>query len=170
MMRLPYRCRKERVAAKLQPRECAVIFGNDTAVGRLSVRCTRASNQGRTRMKSLIVLVAGASSVALGACATTPVAAPAGDRQYSSMIACSGWRNGQCVAWNRLTTEQAAKITVGTVFGPNYAYYVPYTSIPPAMVTQYHLNPTYRYVTADGYTYVVDPTTYAVTQVIAPTP
>lgn len=107
---------------------------------------------------------------ALGAAAVVLSAVPANARQYSSAIACSGWRNGQCVAWNRLTREQAAKIAVGTVFGPNYSYYVPYSSIPQTVVTQYHLSPDYRYVTASGYTYVVDPHTYAVTRVIAPMP
>lgn len=121
-------------------------------------------------MKALIISAAVVGGVALSGCATTPVAAPAGTRQYSSVIACSGWRNGQCTSWNRLTAEQAAKVSVGTVFGPNYSYYVPYSSIPQALVTQYHLDPTYRYVTADGYTYVVDPNSYAVTQVITPTP
>jgi hypothetical protein len=81
---------------------------------------------------------------------------------------CSGWRNGQCVAWNRLTRKQAAEVAVGTVFGPNYSYYAPFNTIPQTVVTQYHLEPSYKYVTADGYTYVVDPHTYAVTQVIAP--
>jgi hypothetical protein len=106
--------------------------------------------------------------LALGAAAVALSALPAGARQYSSVIACSGWRNGQCVAWNRLTKEQAAKVTVGTVFGPHYTYYAPFSTIPQTVVTQYHLSPSYKYVTADGYTYVVDPHTYAVTQVIAP--
>ena len=35
-------------------------------------------------------------------------------------------------------------------------------------IGQYHLSPDYKYVSADGYVYVVDPHTYAVTQVIAP--
>lgn len=108
--------------------------------------------------------------LALAAAAVAISAMPANAREYSNQIACSGWRNGVCVAWNRLTKEQAAKIAVGTVFGPNYTYYVPYSSIPETVVTQYHLSPTYKYVTADGYTYVIDPHTYAVTQVIAPTP
>jgi len=56
------------------------------------------------------------------------------------------------------------------VFGPHYTYYAPYSSIPQPIVTHYHLSPDYRYVTADGYVYVVDPHTYAVTQVISPTP
>ena len=106
--------------------------------------------------------------LALGVAAVALTAMPAVGRQYSSTIACSGWRNGQCVAWNRLTKEQESKVVVGTVFGPNYTYYAPYSSIPQTVVTQYHLGPNYRYVTADGYVYVVDPHTYAVTQVIAP--
>src|SRR5690242_8171693 len=121
-------------------------------------------------MKPLFISVAAVSSLALGGCATTPVAAPAGTREYSNAIACSGWRNGVCVAWNRLTAEQAAKITVGTVFGPNYAYYVPYSSIPQTVVTQYHLSPTYRDVTADGCKSVVHPRTSAVVPVSRPTP
>ncbi|HEX3423039.1 MAG TPA: hypothetical protein VHS33_06530 [Sphingomicrobium sp.] len=112
-------------------------------------------------MKSILLL--GAAAVAFSSM-------PADGRQYSNTIACSGWRNGQCVAWNRLTNEQARGVAVGTVFGPNYTYYSPYSSIPQTVVTHYHLRPNYRYVTADGYVYVVDPHTYAVTQVIAPQP
>ncbi|WP_114228281.1 MULTISPECIES: hypothetical protein [Sphingomonas] len=111
-------------------------------------------------MKTLIVL--GAASVALGAL-------PAEARTYSNTVACSGWRDGQCVAWNRLTNKQVRDIAVGTEFGANYSYYTPYDQIPQAVVTQYHLAPTNRYVTAEGYTYVVDPSTYKVTQVITPT-
>lgn len=108
--------------------------------------------------------------LALGGAAAVLAVMPANAREYSNTIACSGWRNGVCVAWNRLTKEQERQVTVGTVFGPHYSYYVPYSSLPQTVVTQYHLEPSYKYVTADGYTYVVDPHTYAVTQVIAPTP
>ena len=108
--------------------------------------------------------------LALGAAAVAMTAIPAQARQYSNTIACSGWRNGQCVAWNRLTREQAHQIKVGYEFGPDYTYYSPYSSIPQTVVTQYHLDPNFRYVTSNGYTYVVDPHTYAVTQVIAPNP
>lgn len=87
-------------------------------------------------------------------------------RHYSNTIACSGWRDGQCVAWNRLTRKQAADIKVGYEFGPNYTYYSDYSSLPQPVVTQYHLSPDSRYVAADGYVYVVDPHSYAVTQVI----
>lgn len=110
---------------------------------------------------------------ALLACAAltaTLSALPADARQYSNTIACSGWRNGQCVAWNRLTRKQEREVAVGTVFGPDYSYYAPFSSIPEPVVTQYHLSPDYRYVTADGYVYVVDPHSYAVTQVITPNP
>jgi len=106
--------------------------------------------------------------LALGAAAVAISALPAEARHYSNTIACSGWRNGQCVAWNRLTRTQAAEVAVGTVFGPNYTYYAPFSTIPQTVVTQYHLEPSYKYVTADGYTYVVDPHTYAVIRVIAP--
>ena len=109
------------------------------------------------------ILVLGAAAVAFAGGAVDA-------RQYSNTIACSGWRGGQCVAWNRLTKEQEAEVKVGTVFGPKYTYYSPFSSIPQAIVTQYHLSPDYRYVSADGYVYVVDPHTYAVTQVITPTP
>jgi hypothetical protein len=108
-----------------------------------------------------MILVLGAAAVAFSAM-------PAEGRTYSNAVACSGWRNGQCVAWNRLTNKQVREVAVGTVFGPDYTYYSPYNSIPQTVVTQYHLSPDYRYVTADGYVYVVDPHTYAVTQVIAP--
>lgn len=106
----------------------------------------------------------------LGAAAVALSALPADAREYSNTIACSGWRNGECVAWNRLTREQESKIAVGTVFGPKYTYYSPFSAIPQPVVTRYHLSPDFRYVTADGYVYVVDPHTYAVTQVIAPMP
>jgi hypothetical protein len=108
--------------------------------------------------------------LALAGAAVAISAVPADARTYSNTIACSGWRNGQCVAWNRLTLKQARQIQVGYVFGPNYTYYSPFSDLPQPMVTQYSLSPDYRYVTADGYIYVVDPKTYAVTKVIAPAP
>lgn len=109
-------------------------------------------------MTKALLLIAGA------AVAFTVV--PANARSYSNTIACSGWRDGQCVAWNRLTRKQEREVKVGTVFGPNYSYYSDFNTIPQPVVTQYNLAPTNRYVSADGYIYVVDPSTYAVTQVI----
>ena len=96
-------------------------------------------------------------------------ALPAEARTYSNTIACSGYRDGVCVAWNRLTSKQEREVAVGTEFGANYSYYTPFAQIPQSVVTQYNLAPTNRYVMADGYTYVVDPSTYKVTQVITPT-
>ena len=61
------------------------------------------------------------------------------------------WRNGECVAWNRLTVDQAKGIKVGYVFGPNYSYYSEFNTIPQPVVTQHHLAPTNKYVSADGY-------------------
>jgi hypothetical protein len=108
--------------------------------------------------------------LALAGAAVALSGVPADARTYSNTIACSGWRDGQCTSWNRLTVKQAAKIKVGYVFGPNYTYYTDYSTIPQTVVTQYHLSPDYRYVSTNGYVFVVDPHTYAVTQVIAPNP
>jgi hypothetical protein len=109
--------------------------------------------------------------LALAAVAVGVTGSAVDARHYSNTIACSGWRNGECVAWNRLTRKQAEQIKVGYVFGPNYTYYSDVNTIPQPVVTEYHLTPDYKYVSADGYVYVVDPHTYAVTKVItAPNP
>jgi hypothetical protein len=122
----------------------------------------RFSDERRLLLFKALFVLAGAAVALSGA--------PANARQYSSTIACSGWRDGQCVSWNRLTKEQAAKVAVGTVFGPHYSYYSEFNTIPQNVVTQYHLVPTNRYVESNGYIYVVDPQSYAVTQVITPQP
>ena len=103
--------------------------------------------------------------LAIGAAAIALTAVPAGAREYSSVIKCSGYRDGQCVAWNRLTKEQARDINVGFVFPKNYTY-TQFSTIPQTVVTANNLVPDARYVSADGYIYVVDPHTYAVTKVI----
>ncbi len=51
------------------------------------------------------------------------------------------------------------------VFGPKYDY-TPFSMLPPDYVSQYSLAPDGRYVYSNGYIYVVDPTTYAVTRVM----
>ena len=71
---------------------------------------------------------------ALVGIATLTSAAGVSARNYSNTIACSGWRDGQCVAWNRLTRDQAAKVSVGTVFGPNYTFYSDVKTLPQAVV------------------------------------
>ena len=103
--------------------------------------------------------------LAIGAAAVALSATPAVAREYSTVIKCSGYRNGQCVAWNRLTKEQARDISVGFVFPKDYTY-TQFTTLPQTVVTQYQLNPNERYVSANGYIYVIDPNTYAVTKVI----
>ncbi|MEQ7872410.1 hypothetical protein ABDK56_00170 [Sphingomonas sp. ASV193] len=106
------------------------------------------------------------SILAVTTAAIAFTAIPAEARTYSNVVACSGWRDGQCTSWNRLTNKQAREVSVGTVFGPNYTYYSAYDTLPQAVVTQYGLTDQSRYVTANGYIYVVDPTSYAVTKVI----
>ena len=106
----------------------------------------------------LAFLTIGAAAVALSA-------APAASRQYSSVIKCSGWRGSECVAWNRLTLKQTRKIGVGFVFPQNYTY-TEVSALPQSVVTQYSLTQGERYVYINGYLYVVDPKTYAVTRVI----
>lgn len=54
---------------------------------------------------------------------------------------------------------------IGYVFGPNYGY-TTMTDIPEQVVTYDKLAPSDRYVYNNGYVYVVDPTSYAVTRVI----
>jgi hypothetical protein len=103
--------------------------------------------------------------LAIGAAAVALSAVPADARQYSTVIKCSGYRNGQCVAWNRLTKEQAADIGVGFVFPKDYTY-TQFSTLPRTLVTSNNLVPDARYVSMDGYVYVVDPKTYAVTKVI----
>ena len=103
--------------------------------------------------------------IGLGVAAAAVSAVPANAREYSKTIKCSGWRNGQCVAWNRLTVEQARHIGVGFVFPQGYTY-TDVSGIPQPVVTEYHLTPDQRYVYSNGYVYVVDPKSYAVTKVI----
>jgi hypothetical protein len=92
-------------------------------------------------------------------------AGPVDARTYSNVIKCSGWRNGQCVAWNRLTTRQSREIQVGYVFPQNYTY-TEFSALPQPLVTEYNLSPDARYVYSNGYIWVIDPHTYAVTRVI----
>lgn len=74
-------------------------------------------------------------------------------------VTCTKYVNGQC------TETHKVKYKVGYVFGPSYTY-TPINDIPQTVVTQYSLSPDYKYVSADGNIYVVDPHNYAVTKVI----
>ena len=111
-------------------------------------------------MTKTILALSGAAIAAAGL-----MTAPAEARHYSNVIQCSGWRNGQCTSWNRLTVHQAKRIQVGYVFPKNYTY-TDFGAIPHTVVTQYSLSPDAHYVSSNGYIWVVDPNTNAVTRVI----
>lgn len=108
-----------------------------------------------------LLLTLGAAAVALTA---TPSQA---ERHYTRYTQCTKWRHGRCVEWRRLTRRQAIRrgFPVGHVFGPNYGY-VEVGALPGPIVTRYHLGPRYRYVSQNGYVYVVSPRTYRVVRVI----
>jgi len=76
---------------------------------------------------------------------------------------CTKYKNGTCVSTHKV---RGTPYKVGYVFGPTYSY-TPVTDLPQPVVVQNHLTPQGRYVYSNGYLYVVDPSTYAVTQVIA---
>ena len=77
---------------------------------------------------------------------------------------CTHWKDGVCVTAHRVKGAPAPH-AVGYVFGPDYTY-TTYSAIPSQVTGYYHLDSNGRYVYTDGYVYVVDPTTYAVTRVI----
>ena len=54
----------------------------------------------------------------------------------------------------------------GHRFNRNYRY-TAYSALPRSYVTRYHLSPRYRYVYTDGYIYMVDPTTYAISRILS---
>jgi hypothetical protein len=86
-------------------------------------------------------------------------------RQYSNTVKCAKWRHGKCVTWKRLTRAQAHRYAMGHVFGPTYRY-TAFTDLPNPYVVRYHLSPDVRYVRSGNTIYVVDPSSYAVTQII----
>jgi hypothetical protein len=119
--------------------------------------------------------------LALAAAAVVVTAAPADAKQYNkhnSRVACAKWRHGQCVArsygLNRaaqvhqrnFARQQARLFATGQRVPRNYGYWTPYNQIPQTYVSQYDLNPNYRYINRGGYIYVVDPQTYAVRRII----
>ena len=106
-------------------------------------------------MKRILLALSGAA-VAL----TTVPAADAKTKTY----VCTRWKDGICVTAHRVKGMPEA-YKVGYVFGPNYAY-TTVSDIPEPVVSYYKLDPSGRYVYNDGYVYVVDPATYAVTRVL----
>ena len=106
-----------------------------------------------------ILLALSAAGVAMAA---VPIAAHADDRPLPQV--CLKWKDGYCVSMHRVKGTPPP-YSSGYVFGPTYGY-TAYTALPQPLVTYYHLNDANRYVYSNGYVYVVDPTTYAVTKVI----
>ena len=102
-------------------------------------------------MRKVLLVLTGAA-VAL-------TAAPASAKTY----VCTKWDSGVCVSTHRVKGRPAYQ--VGYVFGPNYAY-TSVSALPAPVVTYDSLTASNRYVYSNGYIYVVDPTTYAVTKVI----
>lgn len=107
-------------------------------------------------MKRILFALSGAAAVAL----TT---APAADAKPKTYV-CTKWNDGICVSAHRVKGTPAP-YAVGYVFGPDYGY-TTYTNIPNQVTGYYHLDSNGRYVYSNGYVYVVDPTSYAVTRVI----
>jgi len=105
--------------------------------------------------------------LALGAAAVVATAAPADAKRYTNITKCMKYRHGRCVAWKRLTVNQArrAGYRVGYRFGPTYSY-TELGALPQPIVTRYHLGDNFRYVNRDGFVYVVNPNTYRVVRVI----
>ena len=99
--------------------------------------------------------------LALSGAALALTVAPA-DAKVKTYV-CTKWSNGVCVSTHRV--KGTAPYDVGYVFGRTYAY-TPYSDVPQPVVTYYKLGANERYVYRDGYVYVVDPTTWAVTRVI----
>lgn len=71
---------------------------------------------------------------------------------------------GVCVSLKRVKGTPPP-FAVGYVFGPSYSY-TTVGDIPQPVVTYYQLGTRERYVYNNGYLYVVDPATGAVTKVI----
>lgn len=100
--------------------------------------------------------------LALGGIGVALTAAPAIAKD-PKVYTCTKWRDGVCVSTKRVKGDPPYR--VGYVFGPSYGY-TTYTTLPQPVVSYYKLDPSGRYVYSNGYVYVVDPTTYAVTRVL----
>ena len=109
-------------------------------------------------MRKILLALAGA---ALG---VTAAPAPA---ETQKVLVCDKWRDGVCVSTEKVKVKVKGTppLAVGHVFGPTYSY-VTVNDLPQPVVTYHRLSPDHRYVYSDGYVYVVDPATYAVTRVL----
>ena len=119
---------------------------------------------------------------ALAAAAVAITGAPAEAKhhnKHNTRIVCTQWRHGHCIAAHRVSLARAHQVhrrnairqarlfAMGQRVPRSYAYWTPYSAIPRTYVTQYDLNPNYRYINRNGYIYVVDPQTYAVQRIIS---
>jgi hypothetical protein len=105
-------------------------------------------------MKRVLALVGG---VALAVSAAPTIA-------KEKAFVCTKWVAGVCTSTHRVRgTPPGYK--VGHVFGPSYSY-TTFADIPEPVAVHYKLDSGGRYVFSDGYVYVVDPSSYAVTRVI----
>ena len=93
----------------------------------------------------------------LGVAAVAMTSVPASARHNAHRYSCNRYRHGHCVAMRRYD--------VGYRFGPRYTY-TTYNALPRTYVRRYNLTPHYRYVYNNGYIYVVDPVSYAITRVL----
>jgi hypothetical protein len=100
--------------------------------------------------------------LALSGAAVALTVSPAATVQAKTYV-CTKWKDGVCVSTHRV--KGTAPYKVGYVFGPTYDY-TAVTALPAPIVTHYKLSSDERYVYSNGYVYVVDPTTYAVTRVL----
>jgi len=107
----------------------------------------------RNVMRKILLTLSGAAM----AFAVAPVA-PASAEKVKTYV-CTEWRGDVC------TDTKRVKYKVGHVFGPTFGY-TAIGDLPAPLVTRYELGPNYRYVYRDGYIFVIDPVTYAVTRVI----
>ena len=98
--------------------------------------------------------------LAMGTVAAALTTTPAEARHITGDATCAHWRHGTCMAWR-------PRYNVGYMFGPSYTY-IDVGGLPGTVVTRYHLGPRYRYVSQDGFVYVVNPRTYRVIRVISP--
>jgi hypothetical protein len=98
--------------------------------------------------------------LAAGVAAAALTTAPAEARHITGNATCAHWRHGTCMAWR-------PRYNVGYAFGPSYSY-VGVDTLPGPVVTRYHLGPRYRYVSDNGFVYVVNPRNYRVVRVISP--
>ena len=94
---------------------------------------------------------------ALGVAATAIVVSAPAEARNNHHNECAKERHGHCVAMRRYA--------VGHHFGPRYTY-TTYSALPHTYVRRYDLTPHYRYVYENGYIYVVDPATWAITRIL----